>query len=601
MNRYFFYVALFFFSIVGVASAVTDDFTVRLRVGDDTVPPTTPTSLFAVPIDQTQVDLSWGASTDDFIFGGYQVFRDSTQIATTTLTTYSDSGLSASTTYTYFVRAFDSFFNYSSSSNIYATTTFPIPPIPPPTPTSTPATTVSSSQSSSSNVKIRLLSFEIVPTLHSAEMNWETNAYARFELRWGRSSSYELGFVTNNLFKQENTTTISDLQPGTVYQFQLIVHERNGQTTILKEGEFKTLDAPDTQAPPNVANLKATVKGDGVLLSWVNPSDSDFSYVRVVRSYLFYPTDPYAGYSIYQNDGTSFLDADAFLQHDIQYYTVYSYDKNGNKSSGAIVSIQKDSRTVGVITATTSDESLLKLSFLDIEFVQHDSQVSGDRIDVDAPFLIRIAYEKLPEHLKAITVSLTHPQDNDLSFAFLLKINNDKTYYDATIAPLKIVGTYPLLLSVFDYQTQQLIGVTGSITTVKVSSDQQVFGVPLTTTESSVLSKMIVFSWILLLLLLLFAFYRILRDTILEHKITDTLTNRQIVASLALLLTFGGISAYILNNIVRFGGGHISSDVTASAVNALGTTPDYTTILLGTLLAFVIVIIGLFFIRSRKK
>ena len=53
----------------------------------------------------------------------YQVFRGNSQVATSTQTTYADTGLTASTTYTYVVKAFDSSGNISASSTLAAATT----------------------------------------------------------------------------------------------------------------------------------------------------------------------------------------------------------------------------------------------------------------------------------------------------------------------------------------------------------------------------------------------------------------------------------------------------------------------------------------------
>jgi hypothetical protein len=48
--------------------------------------PSAPTNLSATPVSSSQIDLSWAASTDNVGVTNYQVFRGSTQIATTTTT-----------------------------------------------------------------------------------------------------------------------------------------------------------------------------------------------------------------------------------------------------------------------------------------------------------------------------------------------------------------------------------------------------------------------------------------------------------------------------------------------------------------------------------
>ena len=82
----------------------------------DTVPPSAPTSLSGTSPLPTQVNLSWTASTDNVGVAGYRVFRNSVQVGTATATSYIDTGLAASTTYTYAITAFDAAGNVSALS-----------------------------------------------------------------------------------------------------------------------------------------------------------------------------------------------------------------------------------------------------------------------------------------------------------------------------------------------------------------------------------------------------------------------------------------------------------------------------------------------------
>jgi chitodextrinase len=88
----------------------------------DTTPPTVPTGVQAHP-GNAQVSLSWTASGDpDGPVAGYYIFRGGARVATTAGTSYTDSGLSNGTTYSYTVAAYDSSGNTSAqSSNASAT------------------------------------------------------------------------------------------------------------------------------------------------------------------------------------------------------------------------------------------------------------------------------------------------------------------------------------------------------------------------------------------------------------------------------------------------------------------------------------------------
>ncbi len=93
-------------------------------------PPTVPLNLIAAARSQNQVSLSWSASIDNFGKINYQIDRcqranctDFEQIAETAETSFNDTPLSASTTYTYRVRATDVDDNFSPYSNTAGATT----------------------------------------------------------------------------------------------------------------------------------------------------------------------------------------------------------------------------------------------------------------------------------------------------------------------------------------------------------------------------------------------------------------------------------------------------------------------------------------------
>jgi chitodextrinase len=89
----------------------------------DTTPPSVPTGLSATVVSQSQITVSWSASTDNVATTGYQVFRDGGQVGTATGTSFSSTDLAASTSYTYAVKAVDAAGNVSAlSTSVTATT-----------------------------------------------------------------------------------------------------------------------------------------------------------------------------------------------------------------------------------------------------------------------------------------------------------------------------------------------------------------------------------------------------------------------------------------------------------------------------------------------
>ncbi len=96
----------------------------------DTTAPVAPTGLAATVLSASQITLSWTASTDTAPSGvpasgvaGYRIFRNGTAIGTSTTASYADTGLSAGTTYTYTVTAYDGAANESAASGAARATT----------------------------------------------------------------------------------------------------------------------------------------------------------------------------------------------------------------------------------------------------------------------------------------------------------------------------------------------------------------------------------------------------------------------------------------------------------------------------------------------
>ncbi len=81
--------------------------------GADTIAPSTPGSLTATATSSSAVSLAWGASTDNVAVTGYRILRNGAYLTTVTSTSFNDSGLPASTTYSYSVSALDSAGNQS--------------------------------------------------------------------------------------------------------------------------------------------------------------------------------------------------------------------------------------------------------------------------------------------------------------------------------------------------------------------------------------------------------------------------------------------------------------------------------------------------------
>lgn len=457
------------FCLVLPATAVfandTGDFNIRVFGSDDIVAPTTPTLSQPTPISTDQIDISWSVSTDNFIVSGYVVSRNGLPIATTTLTNYSDTGLVASTTYTYAVRAFDPSFNYSSSSNALSTTTLKISPPPP----------VSAGGAQSTATRVNLDKFIVTSGVSTTTFYIKTSHPARFEMRWGRTSSYELGYIANTKFVSTYETTLTGLEPATTYEYEVIGYTPFGTAFVLERGKFTTLGEPGAQSPANVNRFKAAANGLDVQLSWQLPEAAKYQYIRIVRNHLGFPSHLQDGAIVYQGDGTSFTDKNILSQYSPVYYTAFVVDAAGNVSSGAIAKAYVVDGNPSTVKPNPEGKPDIKPAdgftpaeevpagtrmpdmseiFLHQAEVQYSFSSQNIELDSNQYFTLSIPKTAVSDNLKTIVVTLTDPTDSRQTSSFLLRINKNKTAYEAVIAPLGLEGTSRILVDIYDFDAK---------------------------------------------------------------------------------------------------------------------------------------------------
>ena len=450
----------------------TETFIVRVLGDTDTTPPTTPTLLTINAITYSQIDITWSSSTDDTIVAGYVVSRGGAPIATTTLFSYSDTGLSGSTTYSYTVRAFDAALNYSSSSNALATTT-PAAPVPPPT--------VDSDLGQGTVAKTVLDQLQVDTGVSTATLSMTTAMPARVELRWGKTTDYELGYIVSDIFRRDHVIDLADLEPGTRYQFELVGYTARGIQTVLEAGSFTTKVNKVAAPPPNVSYFTAEERGVDVFLSWKLPVMDDFSRVRVVRSHYGFPAHPQDGALVYQGRGANGLDGDILRHYSPVFYTAFVYDENGNVSSGAVAvvyatddspsdgspsGIETDPIQIGEgslgngPTSTIDTERITpntKLPDLyDIKIIQgeiiHRFADTGIFLAIDRNFTISLPAWAVSNNLKSIIITLWDPSNHKKQYSFLLRINKDGSAYEAVIPAFKVEGYTKVVLEIYDYE-----------------------------------------------------------------------------------------------------------------------------------------------------
>ncbi|MFD1094454.1 M4 family metallopeptidase [Salegentibacter chungangensis] len=101
-----------------------EDYTVNIKDGaPDTEAPSAPANLAASGTTQTSTSLSWDPSTDNVGVAGYNIYKDGGFLTSVTSTSYTVNGLTAATTYDFYVEATDDADNVSAKSNTISVTT----------------------------------------------------------------------------------------------------------------------------------------------------------------------------------------------------------------------------------------------------------------------------------------------------------------------------------------------------------------------------------------------------------------------------------------------------------------------------------------------
>lgn len=453
--------AVLFFVGSNIVFAQSETFNVRIFGGNDITPPTTPTLLSANPVSSTQIDLSWSSSTDNFSVSGYVLTRGSSTIATTSLLNYSDTGLIASTSYSYTVRAFDSSLNYSSTSNSISATT-PNTPAPP---------VVSGDSSEGTASRVVLKNFLIDSGESTSNLTIETARPSRLEIRWGRTDSYEIGYIVGSVLKKDHNFYITELEPNTTYVYEVVGYTPYGKETVLKKGFFTTKSDAPAALLTNVSRFQANSNGTDVELSWQNPKDESFSNVRIVRSHLGYPTHPADGAIVYHGLKSNFVDKYILSVYSPVYYTAFVYDDFGNVSSGAIAlayllddegTVESEYVPKSVSEATSSIDyervtAEMKMpQSNDIFIIQSGIKFSmlddPVRLFSENEFVVTVPVGSIAGNLKSIILTIVDPTDNRKDYSYLLRINHDRSAYVATIPPLNVLGESQIKVEIFDYE-----------------------------------------------------------------------------------------------------------------------------------------------------
>jgi len=317
------------FSSTGLAPGVTYLFRVRARdavplysgysgtasatTATDTQAPTAPTGVTVTGTSVTQVSLGWTASTDNVAVTGYTIERcaggsctPSSQVGTSSTTSYNDTGLAPNTTYRYQIKAQDAVPNTSSPSSIVSATT-PADTTPPTAPGSLWAAATSATQIS---------------------LTWTASVDDVVITGYEVQRCQGAGCTTFAAIATPAGTSFNDagLAPNTTYRYQVRARDAVPNWSATSAIASAATQA-DTQAPSAPANVRSTsTSGTQVNLAW-DPSTDNVGVT---------------GYKVERCQGsgcTSFAQiatpaTTSYNDNTLTQYTAYRYQVRANDAAG---------------------------------------------------------------------------------------------------------------------------------------------------------------------------------------------------------------------------------------------------------------------------
>jgi len=218
-----------------------------------------------------------------------------------------------------------------------------------------------------------------------AIIKWESTIPTISVLKWGTNTDYKDGIIKNINFLTTHQVEINNLSDGTIYYFSIESENYYNTSKTLDNQFFQTLTLPDTTPPGNVTNVKIVSTPSGITISWTNPTDTDFDYIRVIRSEDRYYADPFTGHLVYEGTGNYFTDVNV-VEGQKYFYVIFTRDKPGNYSSGALISITHNPNgipNIGQEFPSTEVEVPLPNNFIVVQnFISHDFS-PGDTFSLD--------------------------------------------------------------------------------------------------------------------------------------------------------------------------------------------------------------------------
>jgi fibronectin type 3 domain-containing protein len=296
--------------------------TATADVGGDRTPPSVPTNVQGQALSTTSIRVTWNASTDNTGGSGlrsYKIYRNygTTSIAEVTATSYTNSGLTPNTEYTYQVTAVDNAGNESAKSSAVAVQTQQDPTLIQPNPPQSLHTTSKTPNS---------IALAWTAPVENGAVIAQYVVYKHTSATSPVGSGLAVAVVTSL------STVLTNLTPSTTYYFTVTAVSNR---SVESEHSNRLATSTPDLAPTSPTNVHASnVSANWVDLSWnasVPPPGSTIDFYGV----FFAEPSPFGGYNYTRisNTGQTTYRVSGLTENQTYKFSIRAYDTVGRPST----------------------------------------------------------------------------------------------------------------------------------------------------------------------------------------------------------------------------------------------------------------------------
>ncbi len=304
---------------------------------------------------------------------------------------------------------------------------------------------------------IYLYNLSIEPSFTSAVISWDSSLSTISTIKWGQTTEVQEGTLESVIFAREHKMEIINLKAGTMYYFTIESRDTSGKINISQPIYFFTKFLVNTIFPLSPRNVKTSADISGITITWQNPPDNNFSYIRIMRHEDRFYGDPFWGKLIYEGSTEKFLDKDV-IPGKKYFYVLFARDTKGNFSVG--VGASQVAYSPEAIPPQKPAEVIPLQVFITGTFFAHqynqlvEPLVSAKAItiDNDKDTVIDTNSKTLPDDFMTIT-----DENGKLFGQYLFSFNLDSGRYQSVIPPLGKAGTYNVEIFRYKDDVQTII------------------------------------------------------------------------------------------------------------------------------------------------